>query len=236
MADETLFTSNGVIQSSGGVLLTASAGPTVLDSFEDNNLNEYTGDSASFNTGSVGYIGTYAATSQSNFTAGALTRTDKTISTGETEFGMWHYNNTSSRLFGTNYSGETGFLFAVQSATGISNLDGYIIKTRSVGSGSEQAYYLGRYDGGSLTKLTDTGDSGGATNVPAETWHKIVVTEWDSSGNIRVEIRDTNGNTVVFMEANDSNYSSGGIGIVNASPSYDSGGEVRFDYIFKNGG
>lgn len=196
---------------------------TILDDFESGSLSTvYGGDTGSFSVESSSpvYEGSYSLHSTSN--AVAITRTDVSISPGETPFGAWQYGDLWVGTYGTNGRLE-GFVWGVPSETGYASLSGYAV----LGTNNDSEtidYRLYRFDSGSKTDL------GSVAIVNPNTWNKVNVTQWDSNGNITVEIVDSSGTVVNSLSTIDSNYGGGGVGWVVDG---DGGTTVGFDYAFK---
>jgi len=189
---------------------------TVLDSFEDGDISEYSGDTGAFDVvSSPTYDGGNALESLGNSFNNDITRTDVTIAPSETPFGAWVQYDT----VGTP-SPRFGIDFAVQSATGNAGLSGY----RIVLVTEFELLELYRVDDGSDTVLASADYSNGSTG----TWFNVVCTEWTSSGDVTVEIRDTGGSTLASVSVTDSTYGSGGIGFNAVSDE-----TFNYDYYYK---
>lgn len=210
MADGTLFTnSNGEIISENGVLQT-SAPISIVDDFEDNDKKEYNvtsgGDGSSIVSSPV-FSGSYALSMNGYFDLFANATTIQSSSglenypsAGDT---ISYYFRYSSSVFDDPDSSTTdpsSFLFADQdSSTEDSqryevSLRGYSLKLRR------------RNSDGTITVLADT-----SISTSAGVWYFLEI-NWGSNGSFTVTISDTDGNQIGEVTANDSNYSSGGIG------------------------
>lgn len=193
---------------------------TVLDDFEDGDIAEYSGNTSDgweANKTEV-YEGSWAL----RVAAGesAITRTDVTIAPGETPFGAWLWPDVAS---GSTYS-TAGFAFAVQSATGISNLDAYSV----VVDMSYEDLKIFRHDDGAVDPTLIGYEQ--LTTQYSNQWLRAEVSTWDSSGNITAKIYDSNGTLLQTVNASDSTWGSGGIGWVVVS---DTGYYSYADYAYK---
>lgn len=179
-----------------------SDGSTVFnlfDSFEDNNIFEYSGDSTLFNTSaSLVYGGSYGLkpTNVNGKTTDGIFRFDQTVSQGEIIRYM-QYVNTS----GT--SDEPCTLFGVQSP-GTTNLN-YAVCLELFGT-----------DRLSLAKDVQNNDISGTvlatTTVSYSTgWYEVEV-DWQTNDDIDVSLYNSAGTLVATTTANNSAYTSGGYG------------------------
>lgn len=186
----------------------------VLDSFEDGDISEYSGDTGEFSVvQSPVYDGSNAlenTTSQS-----AITRTDTTIETGQTPSGAFVQS-----ISGQFSDSTPTVAFGVQSSTGYDNISCYAIEYNNIGE-----LVISRYDSGSRSSL----NSSGLSNALDGEWVEVILTEWDTDGNITAEAkRVSDGTTLASVSVTDSTYTSGGIGFINT----DADG-AYFDYAYK---
>lgn len=167
--------------------------PTI-DSFEDQDLSEYSGDTGSFSIQSSDAIdGTYALEA----TAGSSV---EIISTS----GLEHYPEAGDEFsFRVKHDrasdGATRFYFGVQDTNNYYRL----------GVEADNQADLQVVSGGSATGL----DSSSTGDLVADEWMRVVV-DWQSDGSITVTFYDESGVELTTLSATDSTYSSGGIGFL----------------------
>lgn len=194
---------------------------TVLDSFEDGDMSEYSGDTADFSidsTDSIDTDGKYRLENNTNKVA--ISRTDIGIQTGQTPFGAYLWP-TSTYYIGAFYADIPGFLFAVQSETNHSNMSCYGVSLDVV----DNRVNIDRFDSGNRTILANS-----SATIERATTYKVVGTTWDDSGNITFEVRDKSDNVLGTVSTVDTTYTSGGIGWANISSVSNN---IYFDYAFK---
>ncbi len=182
-----------------------------VDDFEDNDINEYSGQTSLFNVGtSFNYDGSYgldnSGSESGRANTGGIYRFDQTVSQGET-FSYQQYVDTSA---GT--SDEVCTMFGVQSP-GSTNLN-YAICLEQFG-----------VDRISLVKDVVDNDASG-TIIASSTvtfttgWYNIEV-DWDTDDSFNVSLFNPSGSEVANFTGSDSTYTSGGYG---------------FTFWFHNGG
>jgi hypothetical protein len=191
---------------------------TVLDSFEDGDISEYSGDTASFAvTTTDPYDGSQAL--EPDLTTAAIYRSDVTISQGETPFGAWVHAGEASGSKGLSASWNVGLLWATPG----SEWSGYAINV----DGSLNDVELRRYDTGSATTLsTDSGVSKG-------NYYEVAVETWDSNGNISLTVYDTSGTEIAMLSATDTTYTDEGIGWYSNVSASNVNVQPFLDYYYK---
>jgi hypothetical protein len=173
---------------------------TFFDDFEDDNINEYSGDSSLFDTSSVfNYEGSFGlAASLGNDesqTTDGLYRTDTTFSQGSTIRYFTYVDSTTDdepcTLFGVQSPGSDNENYAVC-------LDQFpsdqVVLAKDVSSNDDSGTSL---DSQSVTFATG--------------WYEVVI-DWLTDDSINVTVFDANGSTFATLSASDSDYTSGGMG------------------------
>lgn len=169
----------------------------VVDDFEDNSLSEYTVDTQG-NWGiqtSIVKEGTYALSCDYNSTnKGAVSSTSGLANypaQGDT-FRVW------MRYSANNDYG--GIVFGVPTDSTSNQMDGYHVHFHRTGDATD--FHLRKYPSGTQLAATGSGTS-------PDTWYEIEV-DWQST--ITVRLLDAAGSELASMSANDTTYTSGGIG------------------------
>jgi len=190
----------------------------VLDSFEQDSLSEYSGDTGKFSIRQDaidGIIARYYGDNAFVCTSGSLsvvTRTDTTIEPSHSPMSVYIYPSGSSNKRG-------GLLFGVQENSGIDSLSGYATFIDTSGS-----IEIKVYDNGSVVNSAST-----SYIHNDKRFYELIISEWDSTGSITVELRDTSTtNTTASVSLTDDRYSAGGYGIAAE------GDNTYFDYIRAN--
>jgi hypothetical protein len=162
----------------------------VLESF-DSDLSAYAGNTGYFSTvDSPSYSG---KSLEGAISSGGAAITTLDISTQQGETYEWRYKNK-----------KLGFVCGVQSETGTGNLSGYLF-TVNAGADVIRIY---RADSGSYSKIAQ---NNGGFSLSGSEWNRVKV-EWGSSGDLVLTVYDSNGNEVASTSANNTQYSSGGVG------------------------
>lgn len=194
-----------------GAVSDASATGTFnfIDTFEDGNISEYSGDTSLFTVdGTFSYERDYGLDATGNESAKAtdgIYRTGVTVSQGET-LRYLQYINT-----GAGAGDETCTLFGVQNPG--SNNQNYAVCLELYGT-----------DRVSISRDVDYNDTSGtvlaSTTITYSTgWYEIEI-DWDTDDTIDVTVLQ-NGSVVATTSATDGTYTSGGVG---------------FTFWFQNGG
>jgi hypothetical protein len=174
---------------------------TILDSFEDGDISEYSGDTSAFSvTANDPYDG--SQTLDPDITQAAIYRNDVTISPGETPFGAWIRAGGALDSNGLSRDWEMGMLWAVPNA----EFSGYGVAV----DGSKGEVLLQRYDQGSeilLSSVTPTNPS-----ITQGTYYDVKITQWTSNGDIEVVVTNDAGTDVATVTNTDTTYGSGGVG------------------------
>jgi Domain of unknown function (DUF2341) len=171
------------------------------DDFEDNDISEYSGQTALFSTGaSFAHDGGYGLDNNGDESGraslGGIYRTDQGISQGET-IRYWQYVDTSA-----GSGDETCTKFGVQSGSPNSN---YAVCIEQFGT-----------DRLSLVRNAVENDTSGtilaSSTVSYVTgWYEIEV-DWEADDDIIVSLYNAAGTLVTTISDNDTTYSSGGLG------------------------
>jgi len=188
---------------------------TVLDSFEDGDLSEYSGDTGAFSTTTTdAFDGSVSLTEDG--TSALISRTDKSLTPeSSVPFGFYMYLPDD----GSNLTGSLAF--GAQSAAGSGSYSGYTV---GVTSGFIDIFLLDRWDNGSSANLVTTTDY----TIPKGTWFKIEVTQWTKTGDITATMGDGSGNVRGTISTTDTTYGEGGFGFYNS----DTAG-LLYDYVYK---
>lgn len=179
---------------------------TIFDDFNDGDISEYSGDTSNVSVVTSPTLeGSHALQgSGETSTITSTTGLNAYPSTGD-QFSM--YVRTDRTPDGTDKQ-IIGLQFGVQSETGESSFSGYLINFRW-DSGELTIYSASN---GSYTVLSND-KSGSASDYNADQWYELAVTQWDSNGNISVELREQDGTVLLSTSTTDTTYSSGGLGI-----------------------
>lgn len=187
------------VQTASGVLAvhdsTSTYSGTLIDDFEDGDKSEYNNarNGSLFSvTSSSSYNGTYGLEGDST------TGSTRIFSTS----GLNAYPSAGDtiELYSKAFNGARKYFYFGQQSE--SQRYGYRVNLR-VG---ENYAEIARFDSGSKNSLV-TGNSTLSNN----TWYRWRI-DWGSSGSIRFRAFDESNNTVVDLSANDTTYTSGGIG------------------------
>jgi len=171
------------------------------DDFDDNNLTEYSGDTAKFGTtGTFAYgggYGLYASPNPNDKTTDGIGRTDFTISQGEIIRYMQYVDTT------VGSADEVCTLFAVQSP--VTANQNYGVCLEQFGT-----------DRVSLVENVQNTDSTGtvlaSSSISLVTgWYEIEI-DWQTNNSIDVAVFDATGSLAATTSATDSTYTSGGFG------------------------
>lgn len=180
----------------------------VLDSFEDQDVSEYSGSTgdADFTTSPVedGSVSLQMGGSLDNL----ISRTDKTIATGETPFGVFMGGVFASSPF-VSSNANVEFVFGVQEAGDLSNIDAYSINFIPDSSDVRLEKFLG----GSSTVLDQTTVS---QTLTSNQLFEVRVTQWTDAGDISADILTQSGTNIGTVSATDTAYTSGGFGFGNS--------------------
>lgn len=180
----------------------------IIEGFEDGDLNSWNGDTGEFFTQqSTVFEGSFAVTNSS--TGGFIHRSDIAPGIGETPFGAAVYNKSADAV---------AFYWGVPEQTG-GVRTGYNLEISSRKFGTSIA----------LNRRGDNRSELGSTSVSLtdNKWYVVTVTQWDSSGNMSVDLVDPADDTVVgTVTATDSTYTNAGIGL-------DGFGDKPADSLFK---
>ena len=189
---------------------------TVLDSFEDGDLSEYSGDTESFNIVSTPTYDGGNALEGTGFSA--ITRTDQTISPGDTPFGAALRSN-----FNATYGdfGNACFVFGVESESGDSNLSGYVVQLRA----GDNELRFNRFDSGDLNKLAST-----SAILSTGEYYDVEISQWTDGGDITAEVTDDDG-VIQSVSVVDDTYGEGGYGWQARQNSF--ADDPNFDYAYK---
>jgi hypothetical protein len=181
------------LTSSGGG---GGGGGTTIDDFEDGNISEYGGDTASFSvqTNTV-WEGTHALSGQRDMGGQSIASTSglDNYPTQDKKFTFYHQGNNES---------DSGIGFFVQSET--SYPDGYYLEHSTI----KNEIVINLRDNGNSYQLSSTNVSQ-STN----TWYKGECLP-ESDGTITCTLYDTAGNELAQVSATDSTFSSGGISFI----------------------
>jgi uncharacterized phage protein gp47/JayE len=172
-----------------------------LDGFEDNNITEYVGDTATFTPSTTqAYDGTYSL--EANNTVGTIYDADETVPRGSRLHARFYMgaNTTAAVLFGTENDANT-YRAVVDADTGA-------IRSEVV-------------DGGSATTINTT-----SVGVPTGEWLHLEI-YWGNEGEVELELFDSAGTSLETSAGTDSSqtYLTGGIGYA----SLDSNGTKYID-------
>lgn len=182
----------------------------VFDDFEDNDIAEYSGDTAKLATaGTFAYGGGYgldASPNPNDKTTDGIARTDLTVSQGEIIRFMQYIDTVAGS------GDEVCTMFAVQSP--VTANQNYAVCLEQFGT-----------DRISLVRDVQNTDSTGtllasSTISFSSGWYEVMI-DWQTDNTIDVSVFDSAGNLAATTSASDSTYTSGGIG---------------FTFWFQNGG
>ena len=172
------------------------------DDFEDNNITEYSGDTAKFQTNATfAYGGSYGLDSVTNsdFTADGIARFDDTVSQGQIIRYMQYMDTVSGS------GDEACTLFGVQSP--VTSNNNYAVCLEQFGT-----------DRMSLVRNAERNDGSGSVVMLASTtvtystgWYEVEI-DWQTNDTIDVSLFNSSGSLVATTSATDSNYTSGGYG------------------------
>jgi hypothetical protein len=204
----------------------------VIDHFEeilyqDQNriLNDvYSGDLSSGFTRNQNIIqeGSYSLkvgdTSGNN--SGAITDTDNLNQLNQEESVECYSRGESTG--GVTRGPLAGFLFAVQSESGFSNISFYVVNVRY----RYNSLGIKRFDSGSSQSLYN--ENNGDTPLPSQKWHKCRL-DWESNGDIRFRVYDSNDSNIFDKTVNDTTYTDGGIGWIHRSDDRNKSGAAWID-------
>jgi hypothetical protein len=174
--------------------LAADGGETTLESFEDQSIADYGGNTGDFSVqSSTVHDGSYAleCSSGSFNTATTIADTGVTVEQGETLI-------CAVNISGANYGG--GMIFGAQSEA--ASPDCYVLQ---IGDGG--GFALKKFSGGSTSTITSQGSVGLSTGV----WYELEV-NWQTDGTMDCTLYDSGGSTVASISGSDTAYTSGGIG------------------------
>lgn len=188
---------------------------TVLESFEDNDLSEYSGDTDLYNTTSdtAAVDGSYLLAGSSYDYNAQIYRSDVTVSTSDSQISAWlkfYPDNDQTVAEGEKQS----FWFATQDSYGT----GYRLQMQTSYNdfvNAKISSFKMRHEGSSASEPLVTDSS---LSVDASGWFNVVVTQWDSNGNLTAKLKDSTGDEISTISANVKNessigfYDSGGIG------------------------
>lgn len=167
--------------------------PTLLESFEDGDITEYGGDTASATVQTS--TGVTDGSNALEISAGSFTiiaDTGKTINVGETPFGCSVTHDIQ----------DAGFGFGGQNENGAGGWSGYTVEyIDSIGD-----MQISKWESGSRTNLASQATSSIIPSTP-----RLTVSTWDADGNITFEIRDSTGSTLESLSTTDTTYGDGGI-------------------------
>lgn len=202
--------------SSADVVL--DTGTNLVDSAEDGDVSEYSG-----HTGRIS-----ASTSQSYDGSYSLKHT--TDGSGGykvwSESGLDNYPSQGSNItlwyYATDGSDTPRFWFGVKDTDSDDWISGYQIEARD----DQYNYGLSRWNDSddSITGLDE-----GSADVPTNTWVKIEIS-WENDGTITVNFGDGSGGTLLTLQAQDTNFTSGGIAFAADNHAATSS-TVYFDYV-----
>lgn len=159
-----------------------------IDGFEDNDINEYTGDKTTFSTTTTSYDGSYGLRAASS--TGKIIAVDDTVTPGS----VMHVRQY------LNAGAVAGTLFAVGDAN---NYYSAIVDS------SADEVRLEKTDGGS----TSTVGSAAAVTVPTGSWIDFEI-QWGADDTVTLVLRNSSGSELVSHTVEDSNdpRGKGGIG------------------------
>jgi len=163
-----------------------------VDSFEDDDISEYSGDTANFSiVTSPVYDGSYSLEGTSSGTAQNLDSTTDLNVYPEAGDNFSYRENVDT----DSWNGGTKF--------GFQDSNNYYM---IVNSTQDSAIYLKEKVGGSWTTMDSV-----SVTIPQDEWLKVRV-EWATSGDITATVENSTGSTVGTVSGHDENFSSGGIG------------------------
>jgi len=175
---------------------------TFFDSFEDGDISEYNGDTSSFSVVQNNpFEGSFALEGPNVDNDDFLAILHDTESYGPDS------SEPLSLYVRPNNPGTyvQGLVWGEQNGTGGGNISGYSASINGAGF-----FDLYKWTNGTNSRVAfqDVGSS-------ADNYYRLVLTTWDQSGNIEVEARDVNGNTLATLSTTDVNYDTGNIGIIH---------------------
>lgn len=199
---------------------------TVLDSFEDGDISEYSGDTGIFSViQSPVYDGSNALEGADSGTRSIISRVDKGIAPEETPFGVFA---RPSEVTGGGFTDatSTGMVWANQTATSQSSLDAYAVNIVQTNGSIEFI----RFEDGTATQIANI-----SANVDPQTWYEIRVTEWTEGGDITVELRLASDDSLVkTLSTTDNTYGAGGFGFIcTQTGGFDGTNPSHADYAYK---
>jgi hypothetical protein len=168
----------------------------VLDDFEAGELSgEYSGDTDGWSVvGSKAYAGEHSGyySAPTGGAESSVWRTDHRVGQGHT---------VEARLWSNEANSGSGLVVGVQDE---SMLTGYVLGHET--AGSSNSIQLMRLDTTGKETLASSGVS-----PPARSWMRVEF-DWQADGTLVYTLEDGAGNQVEQLTANDTTYSSGGIG------------------------
>ncbi|MDA8596759.1 DUF2341 domain-containing protein [Candidatus Pacebacteria bacterium] len=182
---------------------TSSSTPVFIaaDSFEDNNIAEYSGDTAKFQTAAASaFGGSYGVepVTDTDFTNNGIARFDQTIGQGQIVRYMQYVDTAGS-------SDESCMLFGVQSP--VTNNENYAVCIELFGT-----------DRLALVRDAERSDNFGSVVALSSTpvsyttgWYEVEI-DWQSNDDIDVSLFTEAGTLVATTSATDSTYTDGGYG------------------------
>lgn len=177
---------------------------TVLDSFEDGNISEYSGGTGNFTVeGESAYDGAYSLTPDSNGSPYYIYREDLSISPGETPFGYWIDPAATQDAKGDPQAWFAGLLFGRPSGGGLLGYSASITTT--------DEFRLKRFDSDGKTTLA----SSTSASYTRGNLYNIELTKWSSRGDITVVVEDSSGTQLDSISTTDSTHSGTTIGWVH---------------------
>jgi len=178
--------------------LTATDGKVVLpsgstvDTFDDGDISEYSGDTGSFETVSSPSVNGQALHETTGTSPVRIT------STSGLNYYPEHGDTITYRTRFSEDRAKSGFLFGVQSGSPQSS--GYLINLNNQGNALEIE------KDGEGSELATT-----ATDFPENEWLTVTV-DWESDGTISATVDDSSGSTIATVSASDTTYTDGGVG------------------------
>jgi hypothetical protein len=176
---------------------------SVIDTFEDNNISEYSGDTTKFQTNTtLNYGGSYGlqAVNTGDFSTG-IARTDQTINQGET---------IRTKVYvdaGPGDGDEQCVLFGVQSTANINDNYGVCLIQFATDERVSLVRDAVRNDtaAGAVILASTTYD------FTTSGWYEVEV-DWNTDDSMDVRVFNPTGSLIATTSATDSTYSSGGYG------------------------
>lgn len=211
MANGVRQTSSGVVESSSGVAQTVVSGVSVVDSFEDQNISEYGGDTGQFTTDNTraqdGSWSLFLDEHQSsNPGISSTSGLDNYPSQGDT-FKGWVYQVSASGTGGWSNL-RYWVRWATQSETW--DADGYVL---DINGQDDNLDIIVRNNGSNSTVSSNSSFSDSWSNYE-DSWIEWEVT-WGTDNSIDCTVYDSGGTTIASVSGSDNTFTSqGGVGYI----------------------